>query len=383
MHKTAFVKTFEEFVNENYSNDTSTALEQLIVSIVNLDEEEIKENKDIKKFLDKNQYFSSYDEIIKFSKFLKEKFDDLGISVLEHLSMKKYKLTDFWTDITNKTNDFPKTDIMGNGNYKISLKTPKSQISSDKGLESKAMFLAALDNIDDLQDEIKSKVEKTLNEFLRDIKPIGRYAAKGLRPLESKKNQKKLTDSEKVAKDILKIGSQTHARLTEEILSVLYDNKELNKYFVLESATGNKKFADKDASANTMIIINPDVKNLYFDVIELNANDSKFKKLADNLEINVSFKSNVIKKDSKSVGRSFYSVLRTIVSDFNGKISESLDMNLNESEITYKIKSIFLEFINKIKEKIIEPLRKILNQKLENLFDFLELDLNVEYKLKI
>lgn len=245
--------------------------------------------------------------------------------------------TAFWQSFgaTNKT---PKTDVIL-GDKKISVKVGPSQLMSGGKEESTATFYAAMEETPDLLDSPEAK--EVINTFDKFVKTGTTQSDKVAKEL-SKGTNKILNDADKAHKEM------------KSKLQALFDkDKDFKIAFAREAMSGYKKFGPDSNSAADWVL-SADKSLNKGDIHSIN-DDSYVSKIADQMNMNVRFKSTSEKTKGEKTGKyRFWSVVALLINPATISTLTSLteeDKQLNENVFTdtvNKVKDIFQTGIEKI-----------------------------------
>jgi hypothetical protein len=255
-------------------------------------------------------------------------------------------VTTWWGQYS--TDHTPKTDI-SIGKYNISLKTGNAQLMSGslKG-DAKATFLTAVNKT--------NKRTQLIKEILTLIEEIPKGIVVSNDPEDNRKK-------------VLTKVSKMNKMLSEKMADFFEKDTDTKIEFTREAMTGLEKFGSKSIGcANYILYCQPDGKNT---ALHKTSNDSYIKKVSNTTKLNVSFKSNLIKKmvdgENIPVARRSYSVVRLAVGLYENININTRNLNnndmLNENVITdlyNKIKEWFITFFNKVKEWIGNSFERLL-----------------------
>ena len=127
------------------------------------------------------------------------------------------------------------------------------------------------------------------------------------------------------------------------------DNQKFRMEFIYEAMTGNSKFSDGTAIADTMLCINKNATKVKIEVVT-SANDSYVKRVSDATKIDVNFKTGSYGIGGKKAGYNFYTAVRLATKDLSSSVGE-----MNEAFDKYKNKvdegvlDLIKPFIDKVK----------------------------------
>ena len=253
-----------------------------------------------------------------------------------------------WEHYGGPSRSHTKTDFII-GKHRISLKVGKSHLMAGSVNESTATFRAAVYQSKRMNDDLVSEIYTLLGQFVSGVSndTVGK----------SKKTDPVLIEGEKV-----------HKKMTEALSNMFNNNNDFAKAFVREAVTGKIKFGDSDATATHLLSIG-DTYKLY----DLN-DDSFIQKLANSAKIEVSFKSSY--KKGKNFGKHrFWSIVSLVVKKIQEEYNYQRHDMLSETvatEVWNKVKGFF--------NSLLEDIRDFISQGIENLIEFLELEVEIKFK---
>ena len=297
-----------------------------------------------KKFLPKNAKKPYNDTAYKLGQAMKSKTS----GVMKQAGGAKEDLSSFWTQITGKSVDTSKTDVITND--KISLKKKGgSQLMSASRYESMATLLGALEMVGE-NGQIVDIVRRINNDF-------DKFLGKSVTSFRQKKGEfENMKPAEYAEKNEKLLGlDKMHDELSDSLSQALdgKKNKNIKEAITYIATTGYKKFPKgSKAIANRLIEFDP-VKGIITHNIKTGSPtsiSSGIKSMAAKTTYYVNFKTS--KKNP-------YSALRTKTKKFeeynptlNGLIIETLmeDLNVDTQSLLNEGYAFFTE------EKIIEGL---------------------------
>ena len=201
------------------------------------------------------KYWNGYDEVGKKLALL---FTKQGIKKLEQLGNLTFPLNKEWEG-KNKT---PKTDLLGDGKRKISLKKAGgSQLMSAKREEGIATFKGAMSlmskesskQVQDIIDIMKNEtMDLSASDYKGSIGDLEKTFAnkKTLNPADKKQITNYMSD--------LKNARVTAEKLNNKLENFFNKDILFKKYFVYEAATGEFKFNDSVGTARELVEFDPD-----------------------------------------------------------------------------------------------------------------------------
>ena len=268
---------------------------------------------------------------------------------------KKLATSKLWRDITGKSTDTSKTDIKSDKNY--SVKYGPAQLMSGVAAEAHATFIVAAE-----KSGLSSDVEKQALELLDGLvsysgRTIGpKMTTKAIRKLDASKIQ---DDVNKKARALIDAGTKSQQAFKEYMIDLFSNNQEFKRQFIYEAMTGNSKFSDATAIADTMLCINKNATKLSIKAVT-SASDSYVQKVVGATSIGVNFKSDSYDIGGEKAGYHFYSVFRLAVKDLSSSVGE-----MNEAFEKYK---------NKVDEEILDWIKPFIDKiklswdRLKNIF---------------
>lgn len=256
------------------------------------------------------------------------------------------QVTTWWKKYSNEHT--PKTDIVI-GKHRISLKTGRAQLMSGslQG-DTKATFMAAVERSKEkteLISEVLSMIDKMPKTILSEVDPVS---------------------NETIKNDVIEKVERMNKKLNIKMKKLFENNENIKMKFVEEAMTGRKKFGeDSIGFADSVLYCEPNG----LAILHKTSDKSYIKKVASKTNLNISFKSNTIKKmvDGEFVqsGRKSYSVARLAVGIVDqikrSKLNDSVMLDENIiMDIWNKIKEWMISFINEVKEWIGDSFEKLL-----------------------
>ena len=306
-----------------------------------------------------------------------------------------------WTDVTGKSNDTSKADILV-GNFKTSVKGPLAQLMSGEKKEAKATILAACESAG-VGNKLRKDLLGLVDQFVENTKTIGADVTSGalkkMSVADVKKLDKELLKQKKI--DTLKDGNakvkkildnQTKTKMAiQESFAKAFGDKKLGPAFAIEAMTGYEKFGGKSypkepagdpmGEATHMLVWDYGMTRAKFFKIT-NAYASK---AAKQMSIKPDLKSNsyqgIVNGKKQKLGYSFYQAMRVSVEQKFGKEMEDITESyfdsvyeqkillsegvINENILTDKLSDLW----NNVKEKFVQAWNWLL-AKIQQIRDF-------------
>lgn len=247
-----------------------------------------------------------------------------------------------WSDIfakvgRDRANKTPKTDVLGGGGKRISLKKKGgSQLMSAKRVEAYATLEVAFQKF---ATEHSAELKTVFNTLKTGVLDTAESGYKG--PIDAfKKRVKDLEedDSEDAKKELESLQDQIEnidqaekdgAIITTNLNQEFKNNKALKQEFVFEAATGAVKFGDSSESrADTLVEFDPGSKKITQNFSIKKSSDVS--DLASKTHFYASFKT--------SSGATPYIALRGNVRDSEGSVEASVERLLKEGGIDKVLK---------------------------------------------
>lgn len=239
-------------------------------------------------------------------------------SQAEVYGKKKLATSEFWKEATGKSVDTSKTDVKGDRNY--SVKYGPAQLMSGATLEAEATFLVAAD---------KSGLSSTAQGIALDmLEELQSYSGKTVGPDMDVTKLKKVKDASELKDEINKKAltliksAENSQKAFQKYMNELFSGSDKFRLeFIYEAMTGNAKFSDTSAIADTMLCINKDATKVKIEVVT-NATDSYVKKVASATKIDVNFKTGSYDIKGKKAGYSFFTAIRLGTKDLSTAVTE-------------------------------------------------------------
>ena len=285
----------------------------------------------------------------------------------------KLKISEPWTEQTDKKIDTSKADIMVGGKQ-TSVKGPSAQLMSGVKSESKATILAALE-ISGGGDKLREELLTLIDKFVDNTRTIGADISAGILKKMSVEAAKK--SGNEAAKKIVDEQEKNKKDITNAF-NKAFQNQSLRDAFALESMTGYEKFGgkaypdrasgDQKGEATHMLIWDYSMDRIKF----LPITGSFVSQTAKKMNIKPDLKSGSYKLKGQKAGYSFYQALRVgvdVVLNKQGEIEnttkEELEYNenlLSEGKINeVDFKSKFKKILDFAKNKILGLYRWLAN----------------------
>lgn len=305
----------------------------------------------------------------------------------ERIGAGNFSTTDLWKEITSKSSDIPKTDIVL-ANNNISVKYGPAQLMSAGKTEALATFLAAA-NISGLTQQSIQKTQQMFNQFTKGL-TVGNYSSGQIAKMSPEEAKKVGNEAAKIIIDNAKIF---HKEFADHMNQLFSSNEKFKIEFIKEAMTGNEKFSDKKAVAEYVLSIKKDGVNF-----ELKRSDdqSYLKKLLGKTSLSIAFKSASKKiKGQGKVGYNFYDSFRIGLDE-----SKNLRENINrlifiEGSKTLNegwMQDIYSNVVDKIKQglakigqwlanlpNLIKNILQWIKGKLNNLLDFFGIEPEIRF----
>jgi len=266
-------------------------------------------------------------------------------STAEVYGKKKLATSKLWIDITGKSTDTSKTDVKGDKNY--SVKYGPAQLMSGVSLEAHATFIVAAQ-----KSGLSSSIEKFALELLDGL---ASYSGRTIGPDMDVTKLKKLDASDikneinKKARNLIDAGEKSQQAFKKYMIDLFSNNQEFKRQFIYEAMTGNSKFSDVTAIADTMLCINKNATKVRIEVVT-SATDSYVQKVVGATNIKVDFKSGSYRIGAQKAGYRFYSVLRLAVKDLSSSVDEMNEaFEKHKTKVDEGILDWIKPFIDKIK----------------------------------
>jgi hypothetical protein len=253
-----------------------------------------------------------------------------------------------WEHYGGPSRSSTKTDF-SIGKHRISLKVGKSHLMTGSVNESTATFRAAVSQSKEINEDLVDEIYTLLGQFVSGVSndTVGR----------SKRTDPVLIEGEKV-----------HKKMTTALTNMLNNSNDLAMAFVREAVTGKIKFGNSEATATHLLSIG-DTYRLY----DL-SDDAFIQKLTNSAKVEVSFKSSYLKGKNWGKHR-FWSIVDLVVKKIQEEYSYQRHDMLSETvatDVWNKVKSFF--------NALLEEIRDYISQGIENLIEFLELEIDVKFE---
>lgn len=267
-------------------------------------------------------------------------------SQAEVYGKKKLSTSEFWKNATGKAVDTSKTDVKGDRNY--SVKFGPAQLMSGATLEAEATFLVAAE---------KSGLSAMAKGVALDkLEELQEFSGRTIGPDMNVKKLKKQKASEikdeinKKAFEIVKAAESAQKDFQKYMNELFTSNNNFRLEFIYEAMTGNAKFSDSSAIADTMLCINSDATKVKIEVVT-SANNSYVKKVAQATKIDVNFKTGSYDIKGKKAGYSFFTAVRLGTQDLSSSVTEMNEVFEKHKNIVNEASfwDILAPFIEKIK----------------------------------
>ena len=278
-------------------------------------------------------------------------------------------ITAFWKKYGG-SNTTPKTDLIL-GNHRISLKIGPAQLMSGSQGEARATFYAAL------QDPATKNITRT-KEGRAVIQNLENFVLAGFTPTGTVEDVLKgrAKKGGKIVKDrILSKGDKNHKAMIKNLSALFERSEEFKLAFIREAMTGEYKFGKRsDAMAQWFLVGNKTGSAVSYHT----ANDKRYiKKVADQVKVDIRFKSNSQKiKGEKTGSYRYYSVLGLAVNKLIDVKEEVMIENgiLFEEDLT---EGLLTNILNRFKNWISGFWKKVkawIEESAHNLIEFFQVD---------
>ena len=340
--------TFKQYSKQylEESTDASTKFEGVIVDCWNLKKDLIKSS-NVQAFLSSSKTDkqwattgkSSEEQeqiLLNFQKVLKQKVRASGKA--KSAGQTKPTISSKWTEITGKTVDTSKTDIVIGG-FGVSVKGPKAQLMSGEQKESRATVISAVAEAN-ADNQIQESLLKMVDSFITTTRTVGGETLetpKGMNvtTLLKKGKEGSLINPQNISA-FEKMKDQKALKSTvEDTFKRAFNNKGVGDAFAWESMTGWEKFGgntfgesgDVKGLATHMLVWDYDLKKVKFDEC------SKIKSnIASKMSMKADMKSNSYKVEGTKAGYSFYQTVRLAVDVVFDKADEFQTEAVNRIE---------------------------------------------------
>lgn len=271
----------------------------------------------------------------------KEAISKLNKETLRHTGSGNAPTGKLWKEITNKSSDVPKTDMLTK-NIKISLKKEgQSQLMSGLKNEALATFIAAFNSArykDNLGNALLDLIENSFTE---------------------RKDKFSMTGAEQA--DYVEM----HREITNDLREFFKDNEKIKKWVVFEAMSGKVKFDGNWGTATHLMVFTPTGKLKIFKPISLPLAN----KLSKQVDVRISFK-------TQSGRRS--SALRLGIKEENETIYDMI-----EKERQFLTEANVLSWLKNILNKIVKKVKSLLDKGFQYLMSFLGIDIDVNITTEI
>lgn len=350
------LKTFKEYQCLREARSRGEAMEEVIISAVN------------GAATGNDKYGINAEAGLKVAEFLKKngitgKGQVLGADTIEVTK----DWSKFWNGSVPAGTKTPKTDFIV-GNAKISLKSgDAAQLMSGGKNESVATFYAAL--------------EKTKGSMIKDVSDKLTSMFENLAPSSvASGNLAKVIKTQ--SDEVVNKANAAHKQLMSELKNIFDKNTAFRDAFAYEAMSGEQKFGGNLGTCTHFLITEFDGSNSKLHSVS----DSKYvSKIASQMKVSVRFKTTSVKKivdgKQKKTGEyRYWSVVGLIID----KMNEDIDTMLNNGEVLTegKLSDFFKGVWSTIKNFFLVAIAWI-KQSVKNLFDFLEVQPEVDFNNKI
>lgn len=267
-------------------------------------------------------------------------------STAEVYGKKKLSTSELWKNVTGKSVDTSKTDVKGDRNY--SVKYGPAQLMSGATLEAEATFVVAAQ-----KSGLSSMAQGIALDMLEELQSFsGKTIGPDMDVTKLKKEKKASDIKDEINKKAFKIirSAENSQKAFQKYMNDLFsDNQKFRLEFIYEAMTGNSKFSDTTAIADTMLCINKNATKVKIEVVT-SADDSYVKRVSDATKIDVNFKTGSYGIGGKKAGYNFYTAVRLATKDLSSSVGE-----MNEAFDKYKNKvdegvlDLIKPFIDKVK----------------------------------
>lgn len=243
--------------------------------------------------------------------FLKKR----GITgVAKHTGNNMYPASLYWQN-NGISSTRSKTDIVI-GDYNISIKYKKSLLTSIKKNNIHATFSAVINDMNLNNTSMINEIEKLISNFVID----------GISLTTIRKAKK--TDID------IQIADKIHKEATKYLIKYFNSNKDFKNKFTHEILTGHLLFGDgSEARATELLHIDRSI-SLY------SLDDMNFiKKIANNINISISFSSAALKSWDKLGQYRYWTTLKLIIDNIRKSVNESVNIKSIIKNVLKSIKS--------------------------------------------
>lgn len=267
-------------------------------------------------------------------------------STAEVYGKKKLATSDLWRNVTGKAVDTSKTDVKGDRNY--SVKYGPAQLMSGASLEAEATFMVAAQ-----KSGLSSMAQGIALEMLEELQS---YSGKTIGPdmdVTKLKKEKKVSDiKDEINKKAFKIirSAENSQKAFQNYMNDLFsDSQKFRLEFIYEAMTGNSKFSDTTAIADTMLCINKNATKVKIEVVT-SSSDSYVKKVSAATKIDVNFKTGSYDIGGKKAGYNFYTAVRLATKDLSSSVDEMNEaFEKHKNKIDESVFDLIKPFIDKVK----------------------------------